>query len=52
MICIGAVATCAAVSVTFAVKLNVPVAVGVPDNRPAGESVNPPGKAPALVLQV
>jgi hypothetical protein len=46
-----AVTTCAAASVILAVKLNVPAAVGVPDNRPTVESVNPPGKAPALTLQ-
>jgi hypothetical protein len=45
------VAVCAAASVILTVKLNVPVTVGVPDNTPAEESPNPPGIAPALMLQ-
>jgi hypothetical protein len=36
----------------LAVKLNVPAVVGVPLIAPAEESVNPPGNAPALTLQV
>ena len=52
VICTGAVATCAAASVILAVKLNVPITVGVPDNRPTEERVNPPGNSPALTLQV
>jgi hypothetical protein len=38
-------------SVTFTVKLKEPEAVGVPEMVPAGESVRPAGKAPALMLQ-
>ena len=47
-----AVAEAPFASTTFAVKLNVPAVVGVPDKSPAEESVNPPGNAPALTLQV
>ena len=40
-------------SVTFAVKLNVPDAVGVPEIVPvAAVSVSPPGNAPELMLQL
>jgi hypothetical protein len=39
-------------SVTFAVKLNDPEAVGVPEIVPVAERVRPPGKAPELMLQV
>ena len=40
-------------SVTFAVKLNVPDAVGVPEIVPvAAASVSPPGNAPELMLQL
>ena len=52
VICRGAVAVCAAASVTLAVKLNVPAVVGVPEIWPAEESVSPPGSAPALTVQV
>lgn len=41
-----------AASVTFAVKPNVPAAVGVPDNTPAPDSVSPPGSVPALTDHV
>ena len=38
-------------SVTFSVKLEVPVAVGMPLITPvAGASVKPVGKAPALIV--
>jgi hypothetical protein len=49
------VADCAGVaeSVTFAMKLNVPVAVGVPEIVPvAADSVKPAGSAPELRLQL
>jgi hypothetical protein len=39
-------------SVTFTVKLNDPDAVGVPEIVPPVESVNPPGRAPELILQL
>lgn len=39
-------------SVTFAVKVNEPDAVGVPEIVPPEESVKPPGKAPELMLQL
>jgi hypothetical protein len=51
VICRGAVAVCAAASVTLAVKLTGPAAAGIPDNTPAEESVNPLGGAPTLTLQ-
>jgi hypothetical protein len=38
--------------VTFTVKLNDPDAVGVPEIVPPVESVNPPGRAPELILQL
>jgi hypothetical protein len=38
-------------SVTFAVNVNEPDAVGVPEIVPPEESVNPPGRAPELMLQ-
>ena len=38
-------------SVTLAVKLKEPEAVGVPEIVPAEDSVRPPGNAPALMLQ-
>ena len=38
--------------VACTVKLNVPVAVGVPDIAPAVLSVKPPGKFPAVTLHV
>jgi hypothetical protein len=67
VICIGAtaaaivrvndfVAVCAVgtvESVTFAVKLNDPAVVGVPEIVPlAAASVRPDGKAPELMLQL
>ena len=39
-------------SVTFTVKLKEPDAVGVPEIVPADDNVSPPGKAPALMLQL
>ena len=39
-------------SVAVTVKLNVPVAVGVPLSKPAVESVSPFGSAPALTPNV
>src|SRR5579872_4721988 len=44
-------ATCAGVleSVTFALKLYVPVVVGVPERTPVEESVTPGGKVPVEV---
>ena len=40
-------------SVTFAVKLNEPEVVGVPEIVPLdAESVKPAGSAPALILQL
>ena len=50
--CSAAVALFDAPSVTFAVKLNVPAAVGVPDSTPPVDSVNPPGTLPALTVHV
>ena len=46
-----AVANALLASVTFAVKLLVPAAVGVPDMTPALDSVNPAGKLPVLIVQ-
>ena len=39
-------------SVTFAVKLEDPLAVGVPVIAPAGERLNPGGRLPAVMVQV
>lgn len=39
-------------SVTFTVKLEDPVAVGVPEIVPPAESVKPAGKDPEEMLQV
>ena len=39
-------------SVTLAVTLNEPEAVGVPDIVPAEDRVRPAGKAPELMLQL
>jgi hypothetical protein len=39
-------------SVTFAVKVKEPDAVGVPDIVPAVERVKPDGRAPELTVQV
>jgi hypothetical protein len=39
-------------SVTLAVKLKEPDAVGVPEIAPAEDSVRPPGSAPELMLQL
>ena len=39
-------------SVTFAVNVNEPDAVGVPEIVPPVESVNPPGRAPELRVQL
>jgi hypothetical protein len=39
-------------SVTFAVKLKEPEAVGVPEIVPADDNASPPGNAPALMLQL
>ena len=39
-------------SVTLAVKLNEPEAVGVPEIVPAEDRVRPAGKAPELMLQL
>lgn len=38
-------------SVTVAVKVNVPADVGVPRIEPEGASVTPPGKLPEVMLQ-
>ena len=49
------VAVCAvgvAESVTLAVKLNEPEAVGVPEIVPAEDRTRPAGKAPELTLQL
>ena len=51
----GFVAVCAVgvvESVTLAVKLNEPEAVGVPEIVPAEDRVRPAGKAPELMLQL
>jgi hypothetical protein len=49
----GAVAVAAAKSVTFTVKLEVPVVVGLPVMAPVEEfRCSPGGKAPAMMLQV
>ena len=45
-----AVAKALVASVTFAVKLLVPFAVGVPEIAPALERVNPAGRLPALMV--
>jgi len=48
-----AVAVVAAESVTFTVKVEVPVAVGVPEMTPVlAFSVKPDGSVPTLILQV
>ena len=52
VICRGAVAVRAAASVTLAVKLTGPDAVGVPDSTTVEESFNPLGGVPTLMLQV
>lgn len=39
-------------SVTFAVKPNVPAAVGVPERTPPVESVSPPGRVPLETAQL
>jgi hypothetical protein len=39
-------------SVTFAVKLNVPAAIGVPEIVPVPDSVTPAGSAPEAMLQL
>jgi hypothetical protein len=39
-------------SVTFTVKSEVPVAVGVPLIAPAADNVNPLGREPEVVVQV
>ena len=39
-------------SVAVTVKLNVPVVVGVPDNAPLDDSVNPFGNAPAVTAKL
>jgi hypothetical protein len=39
-------------SVTFAVNVNAPDAVGVPEIVPPVESITPPGKAPELIPQL
>jgi hypothetical protein len=39
-------------SVTFAVKLNEPDAVGVPEIVPVADKVKPAGNAPELMLQL
>ena len=40
------------VSVAVTVKVNAPVAVGVPEIAPAGESDNPVGIAPLVTANV
>ena len=51
--CVAVCAVGAVESVTFAVKLNVPAAVGVPEIVPlAAASVRPAGNAPELMLQL
>ena len=39
-------------SVTFTVKLNVPMVVGIPEIVPFGAKVNPDGKTPDMFVQV
>ena len=51
LICMDAVEVCKAASVTLAVKLAGPDAVGVPDSTPALESDNPAGSDPVLTDQ-
>ena len=46
------VAAVLALSVTCAVKLNVPAAVGVPLSTPAALNASPAGSVPALTFQV
>jgi hypothetical protein len=51
--CAAVCAVGAVESVTFAVKLNVPAVVGVPEIVPlAAASVRPAGNAPELMLQL
>ena len=52
MTCSAFVALVEDASVTLAVKLNVPGAVGVPESTPPVDKLNPPGKDPALTVQV
>lgn len=52
MTCSDAVVLFEAASVTLAVKLNVPAAVGVPERTPPVESVSPPGNVPLDTLQL
>jgi hypothetical protein len=47
-----AVCTGELLSVTFTVKLDVPVLVGVPEITPAPDSVSPAGRAPELTDQL
>ncbi len=39
-------------SATLTVKLKLPVAVGVPESKPADDKVSPAGKVPALKLKL
>ena len=39
-------------SVTFTVKLNVPLVVGVPEITPLVARVNPDGNAPDMIVQL
>jgi hypothetical protein len=39
-------------SVTFTVKLKVPIVVGVPVIKPEGDKTNPVGRPPAVTVQV
>ena len=39
-------------SVTFAVKLNVPLVVGAPEITPLVASVNPVGNVPEMLIQL
>jgi hypothetical protein len=51
--CVAVCGVGAVESVTFAVKLNDPEVVGVPEIVPlAAASVRPAGKAPELMLQL
>ena len=51
--CVAVCAVGVVESVTFAVKLNEPEVVGVPEMAPvAADSVSPAGSAPELMLQL
>ena len=50
--CVAVWAVGLVLSVTFAVKVEVPVVVGVPLMAPFAASVKPVGRAPVAIIQV